>query len=121
MLEIFAGSARLSQCCALHGMRVGTPIDIRNGFDLSTSKGRQMVSKIVKEQEPDVIILEPVCGPWSPMQNINDQDAVREKQSQAMPTWMGCGFASGLSCLDILGKGMVSICYSYASHVLKGS
>ena len=85
MLEIFAGSARLSQCCALHGMRVGTPIDIRNGFDLGTSKGRQMVSKIVKEQEPDVIILEPVCGPWSPMQNINDQDAVREKQAQAMP------------------------------------
>ena len=85
VLEIFAGSARLSQCCALYGMRVGTPIDIRNGFDLSTSKGRQMVSKIVKEQEPDVIILEPVCGPWSPMQNINDPETVREKQSQAMP------------------------------------
>ena len=85
VLEVFAGSARLSQCCALKGMRVGTPIDIRNGFDLNTSKGRQIVSRIVREQQPDVIILEPVCGPWSPMQNINDPEMVREKQSQAMP------------------------------------
>ena len=85
VLEIFAGSAGLSQCCALHSMRVGTPIDIRNGFDLNTSKGRQIVSKIVREQQPDVIILEPACGPRSPMQNINDPEMVREKQSQAMP------------------------------------
>ena len=84
-LEIFAGSARLSQCCALHGMRVGTPVDIRNGFDLDTSKGCQMVSRIIGDQQPDVIILEPVCGPWSPTQNINDPEMVREKQSQAMP------------------------------------
>ena len=66
-------------------MRVGTPIDIRNGFDLNTSIGRQIVSKIAREQQPDVIVLEPVCGPWSPMQNINDPKMVREKQSQAMP------------------------------------
>ena len=45
--EIFAGSARLSQCCALSGMKVGTPIDIRNGFDIFMSKGRSATNRIV--------------------------------------------------------------------------
>ena len=67
---------RLSQCCALSGMKVGTPIDIRNGVDISTSKGRAMTNRIIREQQPDVIILEPVCGPWSNMQNINDWESV---------------------------------------------
>ena len=40
VLEIFAGSARFSQCCALSGLKVGTPVDIRTGFDVMTSKGR---------------------------------------------------------------------------------
>ena len=38
LLEIFAGSARLSQCCAMSGMKVGVPIDIRTGFDLTHQK-----------------------------------------------------------------------------------
>ena len=36
VLEIFAGSARFSQCCALSGLKVGTPVDIRTGFDVMT-------------------------------------------------------------------------------------
>ena len=72
VLEIFAGSASLSQCCAL-GLKVGTPVDIRTGFDVMTSKGRHMVMEIIREQAPDVIL----SGPWSNMQNIQqDQHAI---------------------------------------------
>ena len=53
VLEIFAGSARFSQCCALSGVTVGTPVDIRTGFDAMTSKGRHTVMEIIKEQAPD--------------------------------------------------------------------
>ena len=70
VLEIFAGSARFSQCCALTGLKVGTPVDIRSRFDVMTSKGRHMVMEIIKEQAPDLILMAPVCGPWSNMQNI---------------------------------------------------
>ena len=71
VLESFAGSARFSQCCALSGLKVGTPVvDIRTGFDVMTSKGRRMVMEIIKEQAPDVILMAPVCGLWSNMQNI---------------------------------------------------
>ena len=56
VLEIFAGSARFSQCCALSGLKVGTPVHIRTGFDVMTSKGRHMVMEIIREQAPDVIL-----------------------------------------------------------------
>ena len=85
MLEVFAGSARLSQCRALTGLKVGTPIDIRNGFDIMTSKGRQMVLDIIREQQPDVVWLAPVCGPWSIVQNINDPKIVAEKRARYLP------------------------------------
>ena len=42
VLEIFAGSARFSQCCALSGLKVETPVDIRTGFDVMRSKGRHI-------------------------------------------------------------------------------
>ena len=85
VLEVFAGSARLSQCCALTGLKVGTPIDIRTGFDIMTSKGRQMVLDIIREQQPDVVWLGSVCGPWSIMQNINDPKVVAEKRAKYLP------------------------------------
>ena len=60
VLEIFAGSARFSQCCALSGLKVGTPVDIRTGFD---AMGRHMVMEIIREQAPDVILMAP--GLWT--------------------------------------------------------
>ena len=48
VLDIFAGSARFSQWCALSGFKVGTPVDIRSGFDVMTSKRRHMVMEIIK-------------------------------------------------------------------------
>ena len=86
VLEIFAGSARFSQCCALTGLKVGTPVDIRSRFDVMTSKGQHMVMEIIREQAPDLILMAPVCGPWSNMQNIQkDQQKVWEKRLRYMP------------------------------------
>ena len=85
-IQIFAGSARFSQRGALSGLQVGTPVDIRTGFDVMTSKGRHMVMEIIKEQAPDVILMAPVCGPWSNMQNIQqDQQRVWEKRKGYLP------------------------------------
>ena len=65
---------------------VGTPVDIRTGFDVMTFKGRHMVMEIIKEQAPDVILMAPVCGPWSNMQNIQqDQQKVGEKRRRYLP------------------------------------
>ena len=86
VLEIFAGSARFSQRCALSGLKVGSPVDFRTGFDVMTSKGRHMVMEIIREQAPDVILMAPVCGPWSNMPNIQqDQQRVWEKRKRYLP------------------------------------
>ena len=69
----------------MSGMKVGVPIDIRTGFDLTTSKGRKMVTDIVQTQEPDLIVMEPVCGPWSNMQNLNGMNTVWEKREKLRP------------------------------------
>jgi hypothetical protein len=36
-LEMFSGSAKLSQSAAMQGLRVGAPIDLRTGYDLRTA------------------------------------------------------------------------------------
>ena len=72
--------------CALSGLKVGTPVDIRTGFDVMTSKGRRMAMEIIREQAPDVILMAPVCGPWSNMQNIQqDQQKVGEERRRYLP------------------------------------
>ena len=81
VLEIFAGSARFSQCCALTGLKVGTRVDIRTGFDVMTSKGRHMVMEIIKEQAPDVILMAPVCGPWSNMHPTRPTKSLGEAET----------------------------------------
>ena len=49
-LELFAGSARLSQVAAMNGLRVGQPIDLRTGFDILTSDGRKRTMDIIEKQ-----------------------------------------------------------------------
>ena len=45
-----------------------------------------MVMEIIREQAPDVILMAPVCGPWSNMQNIQqDQQRVWEKRKRYLP------------------------------------
>ena len=82
----FSRSLQEVQCCALTGLKVGTPVHIRTGFDVMTSKGRHMVMEIIKEQAPDAILMAPVCGPWSNVQNIQqDQQRVWEKRKRYLP------------------------------------
>ena len=45
-----------------------------------------MVMEIIREQASDVILMAPVCGPWSNMQNIQqDQQKVGEKRRRHPP------------------------------------
>ena len=71
-LEMFSGSAKLSQSAAMQGLRVGSPIDLRTGYDLLTADGRRKAMEVIEQQQPKIIHMAPVCGPWSQMQNIND-------------------------------------------------
>lgn len=78
-LELFAGSARLSRTAALSGLKIGTPVDLRTGFDILTSSGRQKAMNIVITQKPKIVVMAPYCAPWSQLSNINDREA-RDRQ-----------------------------------------
>ena len=75
-LELFAGSAKLSQVATMNGLRVG--------------HGRQKCMDIIERQKPKVIFMAPVCGPWSQMQNINSQESADEKRRKYLPMLEFC-------------------------------
>jgi len=61
MLEIFAGTARVTAACKDIGLITGPPVDINTGFDLLTAEGQQSTWKIIKSGQPLVIFMAPVC------------------------------------------------------------
>ena len=68
--ELFSGSARSSSACADEGLKTGSPIDLRTGFDLITQEGQKKAWKQIIEQEPECILMAPFCRPrckWSSM------------------------------------------------------
>jgi hypothetical protein len=85
LLELFAGSARISQCAALRGMRVGAPIDLRTGFDLNSRAGKKRAMKVIIEQQPEVTHMAPLCAPWSQWSNMKDDQKKADDRKQAMP------------------------------------
>ena len=98
-LELFSGSARLSQVAAMNGLRVGQPIDLRTGFDLLTSEGRAQTMKIIEEQKPEIIFLAPVCGPWSIMQkNLMTGGPLKRKEEN---TCLWLNFVSALPITNL--------------------
>ena len=89
-LELFSGSARLSQVAAVSGLRVGTPVDFRTGFDLSRPADRARVMSIIEKQKPMFIFMAVDCSAWSIMQNANDPEYRIAKQRKAMPIVQFC-------------------------------
>lgn len=84
-LELFSGSARLSQVAAMNGLRVGQPIDLRTGFDILKTEGRKKAMEVIERQKPSVVTMAPDCSPWSQMTNINDREARDAKRAKYMP------------------------------------
>ena len=72
LLEIFAGAALLSMIAADCGAPVSQPVDLRyDGIDLRLKQCRDAIDRQIEQDDPYAISFSPVCGPWSPWQNIN--------------------------------------------------
>ena len=90
LLELFAGSARVSQCAALVGLRVGAPVGLRTGFDLSSRSGQQRAMQMILEQKPKVIHMAPLCSPWSLWSNMKTEKGKMEDRRRVMPMVRFC-------------------------------
>ena len=89
-LELFAGSAKLSQVAAMNGLRVGQPIDIRTGFDILTANGRQKCMDILSDKNLRSSSWHLFVVRWSQMQNINSQESADEKRRKYLPMLEFC-------------------------------
>ena len=85
VLELFAGSARVSQCSALAGLRAGPPVDLRTGFDLNSRQGQKRAMKLILDQQPEVVFMAPLCAPWSQWSNMKDPDRRHSDRQAVMP------------------------------------
>jgi hypothetical protein len=84
-LEMFAGSAHLFASSSHHGLAVGSPIDLRTGFDLMTRSGQEKAWHIIVNQRPDVVFMAPVCTPFSQLRNSAPPEIREAERKRAMP------------------------------------
>ena len=68
--EVFS-EPRVATVAKKLGLKQGSSMDIVNGFDLTTEKDRRRCWKQLMQEDPDLIILCPPCGPFSALQNLN--------------------------------------------------
>lgn len=86
VLEIFGGSANLSLVAKSTGKWIAIePIDLVYGSDLLDPREQQLVFKQLDSWEPDLVCLEPPCGPWSSLQSLNPPETVNMKRALHMP------------------------------------
>ena len=90
LLELFAGSARISQTAALAGLNVGQPIDLRTGFDLMSKAGQKRVIEVLMSQDPDCVWMAPLCSPWSQWSNMKSAEQRYADRDAVMPMVRFC-------------------------------
>ena len=89
VLEIFGGSANLSLIAKSTGKWIALePVDLMYGSDLLTPQEQALVLSQLDQWEPDLVCLEPPCGPWSSLQSLNPRkDLLEFKRALHMPFW----------------------------------
>ena len=65
------------------------PFDLEYGDDLRLAEVRAAVLEVVDKEEPDLVILEPPCGPWSTLQNLAaEPEELARKREADRPFWV---------------------------------
>ena len=62
---------RITKEAAKEGMRQGSSIDLKTGYDLSKPADQRRAWRALQAEDPDLIMICPPCGPFSQMQAIN--------------------------------------------------
>ena len=90
LLELFAVSARLSQCASLRGLKVCSPIGFRAGFDLNTRACQKWAMQDMLEQKLEVVHMSPLCSPWCFLISLKGEEAKAADRKAAMPIVKFC-------------------------------
>ena len=83
--DMFSGSARSSSACADEGLKTGSPIDLRTGFDLHTQEGQKKAWQQIIEQEPTTVLMAPFCRPWCKWSSMVPEHTRNAQRKAALP------------------------------------
>eukprot|EP00435_Cladocopium_sp_Y103_P066563 s466_g28.t2 len=91
LMEIFAGAATLSCLAVNMGLSISPPIDViyDDRYDLLKKANRDHLERLIEEEDPFLLTLAPICGPWSSWQHVNmsKDEMTREKILQQRKDW----------------------------------
>ena len=88
VLEVFSGMSEVTmQAIHLPGWEALQPFELTFGDDLRRRSVQQACLSEIDLMEPDLVVLEPPCGPWCQLQSLNDPLKVAEKQEEHRPLW----------------------------------
>lgn len=62
---------RISEKAEEMGLRKGTAFDLWTGYDFRKKEDRQRCWRKLKEEQPELLVVCPPCGPFSNLQNLN--------------------------------------------------
>ena len=71
-MELFAGAATLSYMAVHIGFALSAPIDIiyDSRYNLLKKANRDKIDQMIEQDDPFLLSMSPVCGPWSSWQNV---------------------------------------------------
>ena len=72
LLEVFTGTALLSMMAAEAGYAISQPCDILlDSSNLLNAFERAKIEAVIDSDDPYCVRFSPVCGPWSPLQQLS--------------------------------------------------
>ncbi|CAE7829188.1 unnamed protein product [Symbiodinium microadriaticum] len=89
LLEVFSGTARLTQCAKANGKwQALASVDRATDWDLTRREDARKLLALVEQERPDLVTLAPPCGPWSTsVADGQEREAIWEWRRQQLPLW----------------------------------
>ena len=90
LLEMFAGAAILFHMASEMGYPVSQPVGILyDGADLRKKEHRDMIDQQIEKDDPYLISMSPLCGPWCQWQELNmsKSDETAQKIMEQRKEW----------------------------------
>ena len=63
---------RITPLCPKYGLKSGSAMDLRTGFDFSKTSHQKRAWAILEQESPFLIVLSPPCTVWSTLRNLSN-------------------------------------------------
>jgi len=80
IFEPFGGSFGVTRAASQHfGWTNNRPLDLLDGYDLLTKKGRSLIKNVLDKHQPYLDVLAFDCKIWSMLNNLQSDPAVLQQ------------------------------------------